>query len=64
MPIQLLFVLLLRFAGPFGDYWHTKEGVSAGNEGGEWLLSSTCVRLAFSVDATVGAIAGAIDAAS
>lgn len=23
-------------AGPFGDYWHTKEGVSAGNEGGPW----------------------------
>lgn len=22
--------------GPFGDFWHTKEGVSAGNEGGPW----------------------------
>jgi len=22
--------------GPFGDYWHTKEGVSLGNEGGPW----------------------------
>ena len=23
-------------AGPFGDYWHTKEGVSKGNAGGPW----------------------------
>ncbi len=23
-------------AGPFGDEWHTKEGVSAGNAGGPW----------------------------
>ena len=23
-------------AGPFGDAWHTKEGVSLGNEGGPW----------------------------
>jgi hypothetical protein len=23
-------------AGPFGDYWHTKEGTSYGNEGGPW----------------------------
>ena len=23
-------------AGPFGDFWHTKEGESAGNEGGPW----------------------------
>jgi len=23
-------------AGPFGDNWHTKEGVSAGNAGGPW----------------------------
>jgi len=23
-------------AGPFGDFWHTKEGVSLGNEGGPW----------------------------
>lgn len=23
-------------AGPFGDYWHTKEGVSVGNAGGPW----------------------------
>ena len=22
--------------GPFGDFWHTKEGESAGNEGGPW----------------------------
>jgi hypothetical protein len=22
--------------GPFGDYWHTKEGESAGNTGGPW----------------------------
>jgi hypothetical protein len=22
--------------GPFGDFWHTKEGVSEGNEGGPW----------------------------
>eukprot|EP01051_Picozoa_sp_SAG22_P004596 SAG22_NODE_250_length_13779_cov_6.413450_6_plen_161_part_00 len=22
--------------GPFGDYWHTKEGVSRGNAGGPW----------------------------
>ena len=22
--------------GPFGDFWHTKEGVSAGNAGGPW----------------------------
>ena len=22
--------------GPFGDFWHTKEGTSAGNEGGPW----------------------------
>lgn len=22
--------------GPFGDYWHTKEGVSQGNAGGPW----------------------------
>jgi len=22
--------------GPFGDYWHTKEGTSKGNEGGPW----------------------------
>jgi len=23
-------------AGPFGDFWHTKEGTSAGNTGGPW----------------------------
>ena len=23
-------------AGPFGTYWHTKEGTSRGNEGGPW----------------------------
>jgi len=23
-------------AGPLGDFWHTKEGVSRGNEGGPW----------------------------
>lgn len=22
--------------GPFGDFWHTKEGTSVGNEGGPW----------------------------
>ena len=26
--------------GPFGDFWHTKEGTSAGNEGGPWDLPS------------------------
>ena len=30
-------------SGPFGDSWHTKEGVSKGNEGGPWDAPSTCV---------------------
>ena len=29
-------------SGPFGDSWHTKEGVSKGNEGGPWDAPSTC----------------------
>jgi len=34
--------------GPFGDYWHTKEGTSAGNAGGPWDAPSapmaTCLK--------------------
>jgi len=34
--------------GPFGDFWHTKEGVSRGNPGGPWDSPSdpmaNCVR--------------------
>jgi len=26
--------------GPFGDFWHTKEGTSLGNEGGPWDFPS------------------------
>lgn len=28
-------------SGQFGDSWHTKEGVSKGNEGGPWDAPST-----------------------
>ena len=29
--------------GPFGDYWHTKEGVSNGNSGGPWVWNFSLV---------------------
>ncbi len=29
--------------GPFGDFWHTKEGTSRGNEGGPWYAAASVI---------------------